>query len=204
MRLADKLSFVRIVFAPVFVFLYMYPADQSSPVPYICLLVLLALVEFTDFLDGYFARKLKQVSDLGKLLDPFADAFLHVSIFITFAVTLQMHFIACVLIFYREFAMLFLRMISIKNGIAVGARPGGKTKTVLYITSCFFTLAFNIGMCVHTPAVDAFFDNNNNLNAVQTIQFVLFALAVLAAYISFIDYLIQFKKQSKRLNQKKA
>ena len=42
------------------------------------LIPLLAFMEFTDFLDGFFARK-NEVSDFGKIFDPFADVFLHIT-----------------------------------------------------------------------------------------------------------------------------
>ncbi|MDR1362807.1 MAG: CDP-alcohol phosphatidyltransferase family protein, partial [Spirochaetaceae bacterium] len=146
MLLSNKLSLVRVFFAPVFFVVYNAAQrfTEYSGLILICLLVLLVFVEFTDFLDGFFARRLNQVSDSGKLLDPFADAFLHINMFFCFVVVGYMPPFIFALIFYREFSMIFLRMISIKRGVAVAARMGGKFKTVLYICAGFCALVMDL------------------------------------------------------------
>ncbi|MDR2659459.1 MAG: CDP-diacylglycerol--glycerol-3-phosphate 3-phosphatidyltransferase [Spirochaetaceae bacterium] len=186
MFLSNKLSCVRIFFAPVFFIVYSlaHSLDEYAVVVLICLLVALVFVEFTDFLDGFFARKFNQVSDTGKLLDPFSDAFLHINIFLCFTLYGLMPALIFILILYREFLMLFLRMLSIKKGIAVAARMGGKFKTVLYILSVFCTLILNILSA-------AGFVHAIVLKPVLTI---LFCLCAAASYISFVDYIIQFRR----------
>jgi CDP-diacylglycerol--glycerol-3-phosphate 3-phosphatidyltransferase len=187
MLLSNKLSLVRVFFAPFFFIAYGAAAFFSAykVLILICLLALLILVEFTDFLDGYFARKFNQVSDTGKLLDPFSDAFLHINMFFCFTTTQTMPAFIFALIFYREFFMIFLRMLSIKKGVAVAARIWGKLKTILYISAGFCALIMEI--------VDSggFIFASNRLKIVLAI---LFYLCAAASYISFADYLIQFRK----------
>lgn len=60
------LSFLRLALVPVFLILLVIGEDLLA-------LVVLAVSGFTDFLDGYLARRLNQVSKLGQLLDPAAD-----------------------------------------------------------------------------------------------------------------------------------
>ncbi|HEV7848386.1 MAG TPA: CDP-diacylglycerol--glycerol-3-phosphate 3-phosphatidyltransferase [Mycetocola sp.] len=60
------LSFLRLALVPVFLVLLVEGEDLAA-------LAVLALSGFTDFLDGYLARRLNQVSKLGQLLDPAAD-----------------------------------------------------------------------------------------------------------------------------------
>ena len=67
--LPNFLSLFRILIIPVLVYLLTFADPFSS-----LLAALLFLVaSFTDYLDGYFARRNQSVSDLGKLLDPLAD-----------------------------------------------------------------------------------------------------------------------------------
>jgi CDP-diacylglycerol--glycerol-3-phosphate 3-phosphatidyltransferase len=81
--------------------------------------------------------------------------------------------------------MLFIRMVSIKNGTAIAARMGGKLKTILYITTCFYTFALDI----YAAAECSFLDN---IQAFATGRTILYGLSALAAYISFVDYLVHF------------
>lgn len=66
--LSNFMSFVRLVGA---FYLYHVTARKEPELTLIVTLVLIA----TDFADGYFARKLNQVSEMGKILDPLADKF---------------------------------------------------------------------------------------------------------------------------------
>jgi CDP-diacylglycerol--glycerol-3-phosphate 3-phosphatidyltransferase len=192
MLLADKLSCIRILFAPVFFVLY-YIAWQWTKASHFIfsgLAILLIFVELTDYFDGYYARKLNQVSDVGKLLDPFADTILHISTFFCFTLTKSMPAYFFILIVYREFGMLFLRLLSLKQGIAVAARMGGKFKTVLYIIAGFYALALDIYQSLPFDFLP--------VKPFRIAQTLIFFLCAAAAYISFADYLIQFRKLKKK------
>ncbi|MDR2490929.1 MAG: CDP-alcohol phosphatidyltransferase family protein [Spirochaetaceae bacterium] len=197
MRTADKFTLARMIFAPIFFVLYSLSRffagknDIVSLCILIFLIVALIFAELTDFWDGYYARKLGEVSDTGKLFDPFADALLHITTFFCFTRTGLMPPVTFILIFWREFSQMFLRMMSIKGGFAVAARGGGKLKTVIYITAGFYALAielaWKIGLFAETlawPRISAA---------------VLFYICVVLSYVSFVDYLILFK--SKLLNK---
>ena len=75
MNLPNKLSLLRVALIPVMVAL-MYP---NTPVCNTLATIVFALAAFTDFLDGYIARKQGIVTDLGKFLDPVADKLLTLS-----------------------------------------------------------------------------------------------------------------------------
>jgi CDP-diacylglycerol--glycerol-3-phosphate 3-phosphatidyltransferase len=151
------------------------------------LMILLVLVECTDFLDGYFARKRGLVSDFGKLFDPFADVMLHITAFFCFTYTGFMPHICFLIIFYREFGMIFLRMIILMRGTALAARPGGKLKTVLYVVACFWTLAYLVYVNSGLNLIGTL-----HLNIIGAVSRGLFYVCTLAALISFVDYLIHF------------
>ena len=72
MTLPNKLSTLRICMVPLFIVAYFLPFSWGAFVA----VGIFVLAAFTDFLDGYIARKYNLVSDLGKLLDPIADKIL--------------------------------------------------------------------------------------------------------------------------------
>lgn len=189
MTLANKFTLSRVLLAPVFFIIYFIPHrfGFGAEASVFVMVPLLAYMEFTDFLDGFYARKLNQVSDFGKLFDPFGDVLVHLTLFFCFVCDGYMMPILFILIFYREFSMLFLRMIAVKQGIAIGARKGGKAKTVLYVVAAFFTL---FRECCARLGVQ--FGGAESVLA--TVSLVLFCVSLAASYASFIDYLITFKK----------
>ena len=194
MKLSNKLTLVRIIFAPIFFLIYFIPI-WTGKFTFASLLIafpLLIFAEFTDYLDGHFASKYNEVSDFGKLFDPFADVMLHITTFSCLmfngaAGTAFMPPFIFILIIYREFSMLFVRMIATKKGIAIAARKGGKLKTVVYIASGFFALAVE---CAARLGLDV----SSLLPLLKNISIALFALCLALSYISFADYLSHFGK----------
>ena len=83
------------------------------------LYVLLGVVILTDFLDGFLARRLNQISDLGKLLDPIADglALFTFSVVLYFEDRIDLWF--CIFYFCRQFLLLILSTIFLPNADSV-------------------------------------------------------------------------------------
>ncbi|MDR2897243.1 MAG: CDP-diacylglycerol--glycerol-3-phosphate 3-phosphatidyltransferase [Spirochaetaceae bacterium] len=209
MKIADRFTLSRILLSPVFFVLYFIPqwlgegfadgfsAGGLSAVSVYIMIPLLAFMEFTDFLDGYYARKHNEVSDFGKLFDPFGDVLVHLTIFFCFVLSGYMPGILFVLILYREFSMLFFRLMAIREGVAVGARKGGKAKTVLYVVAGLYSLAIESlqRLALILPETVVF---------MTRIGYILYILAFLASYISFCDYLFYFRKNVFGNNAKKS
>ena len=128
-----------------------------------------------------------RVSDFGKMFDPFADVFLHLSSFTCFVFSGYMPPILYVLILYREFSQNFLRMVAAKKGTAIAARKGGKLKTVLYVVACFFAL---VQECLKRTGLDVAW--NIPMSGLHVAGICLFVLCVVLSYVSFIDYLTHF------------
>ncbi len=194
MKTSNKFTLVRIIAAPIFFIIYFLPlwlkCENGSIVSIISICALipfLAVAEITDYFDGHFARKHNEVSDFGKMFDPFADVFLHLSTFTCFVFTGWMHPALYILILYREFSQNFLRMVAAKNGTAIAARKGGKLKTVFYITSCFVTLVaeglLRTGLIKFVPVP---------ISVLHLVPQIFFAVCVILSYVSFIDYLKNF------------
>lgn len=184
MKIADIFTLTRIILAPVFLVIYFIPLwfGVGEVASVWILIPLIIFAEFTDFLDGYFARKNNQVSDFGKLFDPFADVLLHLTVFFCYTLSGYVSPFILLLFVYREFGMLFVRLLAAKKGIAIGARKGGKFKTVIYVVAGFFSL---------------FLESARRLGFVlpESLMYVgygFYILGLLASYISFIDYLVHF------------
>ncbi|HLQ61895.1 MAG TPA: CDP-diacylglycerol--glycerol-3-phosphate 3-phosphatidyltransferase [Candidatus Acidoferrales bacterium] len=91
------------------------------------------LASLTDTLDGELARRRRQVSELGKFLDPLADKLFVLSVLV---VLVQENLVAAwvvLVIFSRELLITILRSISAGQGRVIAATPWGKTKTVTQV-----------------------------------------------------------------------
>lgn len=205
MKLANAFTSVRIVFAPVFFLIYFIPIWTGRFVGLSAALMipLLACMEFTDFLDGFFARKNREVSDFGKMFDPFADVIVHLTTFTCFmysfgaSVKSYLPVWIFVLILYREFSQNFLRMAAAKQGTAIAARKGGKLKTVFYVASGFVCLIPECALRFYAAKGGAV--GNIVLSVVRhtgawkNAALGMFVASLALCYISFVDYLVHFK-----------
>ena len=187
MKLANFFTSIRIFLAPVFYILFFLPkwVGFDAKLSVFILIPLFIFMEFTDFLDGYFARKQNTVSAFGKLFDPFADVFANLTVLYCFVLSGYFPAILFLLILYREIGILFVRMLASKKGVAIGARKGGKTKTVLYIIAASFSLALE-------SALRLGFDLNSFAPIARNINLLLYVIAVIVSVLSFIDYLVHF------------
>lgn len=196
MKLSNTFTTMRLVFAPIFFLLYNIPlwthSELLCKISSFIMLPLLAIFELTDYFDGYFARKNGEVSDFGKLFDPFADVILNLTVFLCATqsvspeISTYMPLVIFVFILYREFSMNFIRMIAVSKGVAIAARKGGKIKTVFYITSGFFALLIEslLRLNIDLPYLMQF----------KVVAVILFSICLLLSYISFIDYIKTFCK----------
>ena len=198
MKTSNKFTITRIIFAPVFFLLY-FVTIWTGLFPKLSIIIaipLLCFAEFTDYLDGHYARKHNEVSDFGKIFDPFADVILHMTTFacLMFSANLEMtgytpRFIF-ILIMYREMSQTFLRMVAAKQGIAIAARKGGKVKTVCYVVSGFYALFLET--LVRFECIPECF------GVLKIICTCLFVISLVLSYASFTDYIIHFGKTLKQ------
>ena len=114
---------------------------------YFGLFIFFLIACFTDYLDGYLARKNNQVTDLGKFLDPVADKLLINSLVIFLIVPAsytrgQMDFsIWCAIILVaRDIVVDALRFIAAQKNVVIAANIFGKVKTVLEMVAVALVL----------------------------------------------------------------
>lgn len=132
--LAHLMTSMRIVLIPFFPLFYLWGSSFGIPekvIPFI-LFLLLSICQISDVLDGLFARRRNEVTDLGKILDPMADSMLSLTVLFSFTIAPISLPIFLVFVFlYREFAISALRILCALKGHALAARASGKIKTVL-------------------------------------------------------------------------
>lgn len=129
MNLPNKLSLLRMGLIPV-VMALLLPVD---PVCTRIAAVVYGIAAFTDFLDGYIARKQHIVTDFGKFIDPVADKLLNLSALIMLSHQGLLPAWAVVVILARELLVDGLRMVAVGQGRVIAAGKLGKIKTVSQI-----------------------------------------------------------------------
>ena len=97
--------------------------------------VILFIAIITDWLDGWYARKFKQETKLGKILDPIADKILVLISFSVFVYLDVLSFWWIIPIFIRELVITAYRFIFLSKNIVVAAAKSGKIKTVIQMTT---------------------------------------------------------------------
>jgi CDP-diacylglycerol---glycerol-3-phosphate 3-phosphatidyltransferase len=130
--LPNLLSLFRILIIPVLVYLLTY-TDPTSALLAASLFLIAAV---TDYFDGYFARRHRSISDLGKILDPLADKLMVASALIMLAAMDRpgepnVPAWLVVVIIAREIAVTVLRGIALSEGIVMQAEKLGKYKFIL-------------------------------------------------------------------------
>src|SRR3954465_484444 len=94
-----------------------------------------AIASITDWLDGYLARRRRQVTWLGQMLDPIADKLLTSAAFISLVQLNLAPAWMVALIIGREFAITALRSLAYTKGITIPASPLGKIKMASQVTA---------------------------------------------------------------------
>ena len=111
----------RIILAPVFFLLYML-AIHGSPFLLIAVCLVFALIEVSDLLDGHAARALNQESEIGKVLDPFADSLSRLTYFVAFAGSGILPLWILLILVYRDVTVAYIRvMVSRGKSAPAGA-----------------------------------------------------------------------------------
>jgi CDP-diacylglycerol---glycerol-3-phosphate 3-phosphatidyltransferase len=130
--LPNLLSLFRILIIPPLVYLLSFPGRGTS----LWAAVLFLVASITDYFDGYFARRNKSVSDLGKILDPLADKLMVASALIMLAAMDRpgepsVPAWLVVVILARESAVTVIRGIALSDGIVMQAETLGKYKFIM-------------------------------------------------------------------------
>jgi CDP-diacylglycerol--glycerol-3-phosphate 3-phosphatidyltransferase len=165
------LTFLRILCIPIMVVVLMLNFNGQE----ITAFGVFALATFTDTLDGLWARKKKQVTVLGQLLDPTADKLLVASVLICLVGRREVPSWMAVIIVGREIAVAGFRAMASSKGIHILASLLGKSKMILEtVTICLLLLGAK------------------NLGSLYSLSRIGLWLTIAAALISAAQYYVNF------------
>ncbi len=141
MNIATAITALRLIFAPIFAYVFITGyAGGRSPAWIVICACLAMLVEASDMIDGRVARSRNEVTDFGKVFDPVADSLSRQTIFLSFMVAGIIPWWLYLVFFYRDALIQLLRIICASSGLVLAARASGKTKAVLQGVGTFGVL----------------------------------------------------------------
>jgi len=177
LNLPNLLTLFRILLVPLLVVALLTRFDGKE---YVALGIFLVAAA-TDVLDGYVARRKRQITRLGKLLDPAADKILMSAAFISLVELNVAPAWMVVVIVAREFAVSALRSFAASDNVVIAAHLSGKVKTAIH--------AVAVAVCIiHERLVDLGAQAPDWL-----VPMVLWA-AVVISVVSWIDYFVRYGK----------
>ena len=136
------ISVFRICLVPVFIFAYFVDGRDTK---FYAILVY-ALASFSDFLDGFLARKYKVSSNLGKLLDPLGDKLMMIAVMICITIDGILPIWAVLIAGVKEILMAIGGFVvhKVANVEIPSANLIGKTSTVVFFLVCVTVMLFDI------------------------------------------------------------
>jgi CDP-diacylglycerol--glycerol-3-phosphate 3-phosphatidyltransferase len=179
LNLANAITIARILLIPVFLVLLL----GGIPEPYgdIAAAAVFILAAATDKLDGYVARRNKQITTLGQFLDPLADKLLIAAALIALVSQGRVAAWVAMLIIGREIAVSVLRIVGVSQGVSIPADKYGKLKTVLQIVYVVYIL-------VPTDKIATFIHVSTDVATV--IQWILAGVVVIVTLVSGVRYFL--------------
>lgn len=124
---ANLLTAARLPLAPLAVVLLLTHTTWGT----IAAAALALVLELTDLLDGRIARQYGQVTNFGKLFDPFSDAFSRFTLFLGLYHIGVADLWMIIVIFYRDSSISFFRSVAAIRNVVLAARPSGKFKAIV-------------------------------------------------------------------------
>ncbi len=185
-NIPNILTLLRVLLVPVFVWLVFF-SDAPNSIAWA--LLVFSVASFTDFLDGYLARKWQVISDFGKVMDPLADKLLVLAalLALTLLEPFKLHPFILFLIALREILVSVLREVYVKKGIVMSADKLGKFKTVMQMLGIIAALV-----------LWAWFEDLAASPSILFAAHIWFSAVALLTAISGLNYLHTVKKRERR------
>lgn len=179
----NALTVLRILMVPLFLVFLLADGGNDVTLRWWALVVFLVAM-FTDFVDGYLARRNNLITNFGKIADPIADKSLMAAALIGLAIIVELPWWVPVIILVREFGITVLRFFMIRIAVMPASR-GGKIKTVLQTAAiALFLLIFPLSDVV-APVVYAI---------LLVIAWIIMTAAIVVTIVTGVDYCVQAAK----------
>jgi len=179
LSLPNIFSYLRIILIP---FIIYFLAFRTREYYLIYALLLFGFASFTDFIDGWLARKLKQESEFGKFIDPIADKFLVISALIAIIVIDPTFEVLdswmVIIIVGRDLLITVMRWFAIKKGRPLRTSRFGKFKTAFQMISIVLIIM------IYMSKRSGFFDTHESLP-----YWIMFIVTMLTA-LSGVRYIV--------------
>lgn len=182
-NIPNALTVLRILMVPLFLVLLLTDGGNDVTLRWWALVVFL-LAMFTDFVDGYLARRNNLITNFGKIADPIADKSLMAAALIGLAIIVELPWWVPVIILVREFGITVLRFFMIRI-IVMPASRGGKIKTVLQTAAIgLFLLLFPLSAVVPSLVYVI----------LLVIAWIIMTAAIVVTIVTGVDYCVQAAK----------
>ncbi|MCX5779786.1 MAG: CDP-diacylglycerol--glycerol-3-phosphate 3-phosphatidyltransferase [Firmicutes bacterium] len=139
MNIPNSLTILRIILIPLFVVVMLTSIPYGGTIG----AAIFLFAALTDSLDGYLARKWKQTTKLGAILDPLADKLLITAALISLVELAKIPGWIAIVIIGREFAVTGLRVVKAEEGIIISASKLGKLKTISQVVAVLIIMLQN-------------------------------------------------------------
>lgn len=168
-NIPNLLTIFRLVLIPIFLIVFFSP--YSNSLLYATGIFLLA--GFTDFLDGYIARKYNLVTKMGVVLDPLADKLMLITVLTSLVIKAYIPIWMLIIIACKELFMIFCGLFLYNKGTIIPSNIFGKLGTIFFYIS-IFVLSVNL-----------------------TLGIFLLYISVAAAIVAFINYFLVYREKAK-------
>ena len=165
-----KLTFLRLILAVLIIVLLLFPFYRVGfefktflyhsiliDVRYVLCGFIFIIASFTDYLDGYLARKNKQVTDFWKFSDDIADKVLVNSVLIIFASQGFIPAVIPVIVIVRDIIVDAIRMNAAGKGNVQAAKMSGKIKAACLMIGIILTFFYNLPFELFGLQISKFF-----------------------------------------------
>lgn len=186
-KLPNILTVIRILLIPLFVIVFLWANGNielnfrhfNKQSGYILSATIMILSGLTDMADGFIARRFNMITDLGKVIDPFADKLTQAAVVVSLIFRYGDIWILIAalfaLIFIKEILMLIMGVMFLRKGQDLGgARWYGKLATIIFY--------FQVIVLIGAPVL-------SNLTAI-----IMFGIMITATLLSFIMYMREYHR----------
>ena len=174
LTIPNILSIFRLILVPIFIWSYFYVNN-------ILALTIFLLAGFTDVLDGYLARKLNAISDIGKVLDPLADKTMRLTVIASFVISNILPLWVLIVMLIIDLMLIISSAVLFKKKYVVSSNGFGKVAE--------FSLIFALALCFFSASIRPY-----NLFAIY--------LSIGLVFVSVVIYGLEVFQNYKKINLK--